>query len=168
MKKSMLHLVTMLVLGLVSVGSTALAQSKVDDKLFSYTAPKGWTVRDFPGVASRISHAPPANGFAANINVVNEKAPMPLDKYLVAAEKQLKTLPGFKSGGSKPFSTAKGIKGVRVIYEQEAQGKKLRQLAYVFPGKSGLKFVVTMSALSSDGTKYDTQFDAAAKTFIVK
>src|SRR6266481_3355461 len=49
---------------------------------FSYDPPQGWQIITFPGLKYRISHGPTQNGFAPNINVIDEPFRGTLAEYV--------------------------------------------------------------------------------------
>ncbi len=145
----------------------ALAQTKLSEKPFSMTVPAGWQVRTVPGLKFKVAVGTPGNGFAPNISVVDEPTRASAAAYADASEKQLQTLEGYKKLGRVPFKTAQGVSAVRLTIQTRQQTKDLRQHAYLIPGK-GVMFVVTASALATDGTKHDKAVNAALMTFAVK
>src|SRR5262245_26793122 len=73
---------------------------------FSYCPPSGWAMQHVPGLKYSIAAGPAANGFAPNINVVDEKAGMNLDEYVDANKKMLsKAFKGYKEIGKTEFKT---------------------------------------------------------------
>jgi len=153
------------------VGRADGPQTVVAPGLFSYQAPPGWTAQDSPISKYKVSFAPPVNGFAANINVVIDKAAMSLNDYVTASLSQLKATPmlvNVKVVSQQPFQTAGGLDGQRVVVT-DAMGKMdLQQTFYFFDGGSNAKLVVTASCLSSDGAADAPLFDAALKTFTLE
>ena len=145
----------------------ALAQGRLSEPAggFSYLPPAGWHIRTLPGLKYKISYAMPANGFAPNINVVDEVSAMPLDKYLqlsmVGMRKAYTKLRVLKQA---PFVTASGVPGERLAVEGVVGDKHMHQIFYVFPANNR-KIVVTASSLASDGGKYDAATDKSIKTF---
>ena len=132
---------------------------------FSFIPPDGWQVREFPGMKYKIAHGRPVDGFAPNINVVDEPFPGSLDEYakanLVAMAKAFKD---FRVISQETFETTSGEPGVRIIYEATQNGLLLRQSFHCF-GKDDMKFVVTCSTLAEGGEKLDDAFKACINTF---
>jgi hypothetical protein len=138
---------------------------------FSYVPPERWVLRDFPGYKYKFAVGQPSEGFAPNIGVVDEYAPVTLDDYVAGS---LRVLPQmYEKMGSNPpkvlsqaeFTTDSNERGIRVVTESERGGKKMRQTYYFFDGKNGNKFVVTCSVLAAGGESYDKLFDTSMKTF---
>lgn len=138
---------------------------------FSYVPPEQWILRDFPGYKYKFAFGQPSEGFAPNINVADEYAPVTLDDYVAG---NLRVMPQMyeKTGGNNfrvlsqaEFTTDSKQRGVRVITESEMNGKKMRQSFYFFDGGGGKKFVATCTVLAEGGESYDRLFDASMKTF---
>jgi len=101
-----------------------------------------------------------------------------LGEYVQLNLKQMnQRLPGFHLRGQTPFVTTFGLRGVRMVAEDQPTGPKLQptgpklqQVFYLFSGRGKVKFVVTASTLASDGAKYDSAIaiNAAMKTFTIK
>lgn len=133
---------------------------------FSYQPPAGWHIRTFPGLKYKICYTTPANGFAPNINTVDEVAPVPMGPYMQASIAQMKrAYANLHVVSQKPFVTASGIQGARLVTDGVAAGKHMHQVFYVFPGTNNRKYVLTASSLASDHGKYDAATDQAMKTF---
>jgi hypothetical protein len=132
---------------------------------FSFVPPKGWTIREFPGLKFKIAAGPAAAGFAPNINVVDESFGGSLAEYV---KLNLDTLPKvFQKSrvvNQGAFKTNAGLEGARAITENEQNGKLLRQTFYFFP-RGDRQFVVTCSVLAEGGEKLDAVFEASMKTF---
>ena len=135
---------------------------------FSFCPPQGWTLKSFPGMKYSIAAGSPSNGFAPNINVVDEAAEMSLAAYVDANKKMLsKAFKSYKEVGKSEFKTNSGLKGTRLIIENDQGGTMLRQTFNFFSGTGDKKFVVTCSALASGGEKLDEVFEASLKTFVL-
>ena len=132
---------------------------------FSFVAPEGWTVREFPGQKYQIVFGPVENQFASNINVVEEAYTGTVDNYLKATKELLpKAIKKYRLIKQEPFKTTEGIKTQRLIIEGEQQGHLLRQAFYLFPSPTKM-FVVTCSTVSAGGEKLDVTFESSMKTF---
>ncbi len=133
---------------------------------FSYVPPPGWHTKPFPGLKYKICYTNSLGGFAPNINILEETAAVPLDKYMqisLVGMKQAYTT--FAILSQKPFVTASGIRGVRMVVNGTTGGRNMHQVFYVFPGANDRKYVVTASSLASDGNRYNAATDASMKTF---
>lgn len=136
---------------------------------FSYTPPNGWRVTEIPGLKYRVAVTTPAQGFAPNINVVDESFSGTIQEDVRRNLEALqKGLPEFKSLGQSAFTTTSGLKGAKLVTQSRQQGRLLRQVIYFLPGRGDRKYVVTFSGLAEEGGKYDPQVDAAVKTFVLK
>jgi|GEM_PF-792619 len=132
---------------------------------FSYDPPKGWNVREFPGMKFRISHAAAEGGFASNINVVDEKFAGGLSTYADANVVNLKKFfQKFTLLSRKDFLTDGKVKGIQIVTTNEQQGRMLRQIFYIF-ARDNIKYVVTCTALASKGDALDATFEKSMKSF---
>ena len=62
------------------------------------------------------------------------------------------------------FKTTAGLGGMRLVTENEQQGRPLRQTFYMFcDGEKA--WVVTCSALADGGKTFDSAFEKSMKTF---
>ena len=135
---------------------------------FSFCPPQGWTIQSFPGLKYSIAAGPAANGFAPNINVVDETADASLAAYVDASKKMLsKAFKGYKELSKREFKTTSGLKGTRMVIQSDQNGTPIRQAFYFFAGTGDKKFVVTCSALASAGEQFDEVFEASLKTFVL-
>jgi hypothetical protein len=135
---------------------------------FSYVPPVGWHIRTFPGLKYRMSYVM-ASGFAPNINVVDETAPVPLNKYVQMNLTQMtRVYTVFHVLGQSPFVTSSGLHGIRLASTGTVAGKHVHQIFYLFPAPSSRKIVVTASWLAADGEKYTRAVDGSMKTFALK
>jgi hypothetical protein len=168
MNKLYVALFAFLFLTSVSKAQETIAPLTEAEGGFSYSPPKGWKISEVPGLKYKLSVGTPANGFAPNINVVDEAFSGTLDEYVEANLKTMEgVFKGFKKLGKTSFDTKSGLKGVRVVIEDNQQDKILRQTFYFFERKDGKKAVVTCSVLVEDGAKYTTVFDISMSTFSV-
>jgi hypothetical protein len=132
---------------------------------FSYDPPKDWQIMDFAGMKYRISHGPAANGFAANINVVEEKFSGSLNKYVDLNLDSMKNLlPEMTILKREDFQTEDRAEAIRLITQNKQQGRMLRQTFYFF-SNSSRKYVVTCTALADKGDGLDTAFADSMRTF---
>ena len=134
---------------------------------FSYDPPKGWRILEFPGLKYRISAGVSENGFAPNMNVVDESFRGPLTEYVdLNLENMKKMFVDFKVLKREDFQTEDGLPAVRVVSEDTQQAKRLRQTFCFFNG-SNRKYVVTCTAPADGGEKLDASFAESTKTFRV-
>jgi hypothetical protein len=133
---------------------------------FSYSPPPGWKIRTFPGLKYKICYAAPAHGFAPNIDVVDETAPMSLAEYMRVSMTHMHLVYAkFHVVTQGAFLTSSSLHGVRLVSNGTINGKNVRQIFYVFPAAKNRKIVVTVSWLASDGNKYTAASDGAMKSF---
>lgn len=147
----------------------AAAPARVSEADFSYVPPPGWKVAPFPGLKNHIVYTHPLDGLPPNVNFVNEYANIPLAQYSQVSIQQLNLhFPGFHLQSQAPFTTNAGLRGVKITVQSKPQGKVLRQVFFLLPGRGPIKYVITASTLASDGAKYDGVVNAMIKTFTVK
>jgi hypothetical protein len=133
---------------------------------FSFQAPKGWQLREFPGMKYRIALGPAANSFSPNINIVDEAFSGPLKSYVDANRSTLERMSiQLTVLKREPFATASGMKGERMVITSLQQTSLLRQTFYFLPGPKGKYFVVTCSALAAGGEALDSTFEESIRTF---
>ena len=133
---------------------------------FSYLPPAGWKIRTFPGLKYKICYTTPAGGFAPNINVVDETAPVSLAEYIRVSMAHMNlAYSQFQLLSQAPFVTSSGLHGVRLVSRGTMNSRSVRQIFYVFPAPSSRKIIVTASWLATDGDKYTRAADGAMKTF---
>lgn len=134
---------------------------------FSYDPPPGWRITNFPGLKYKIAAGTPENGFAPNINIVDETYSGSLSDYVELNIQNLKrVLPTSQVLKREDFQTNDALASIRLITERHDAniGKDLRQTFYFFENGSH-KFVVTCSALADGGDDLDTLFEQSMKTF---
>ena len=156
-----------LVLSLISIGYAKKPprQHYEESGGFSYDPPSGWQIVEFPGLKYRISHGPVENGFAPNINVVDEEFSGTLAAYIDGNLKNMeKILIKFKVLSRVNLRTHDNEAAVKIITENEQQGRMLRQ-TFFFIGSENRKYVVTCSTIADGGNKFDTIFLESLKTF---
>jgi hypothetical protein len=153
--------------------SVAVAPSRADEPRrhhesaggFSFVPPKDWVVRDFPGLKYKVVVGPQTADFAANIVVIDETFAGSLEAYAQGSIKSLeRVLKDFEIVKKDDLETAAGLPVKRLIIVDEQNGRKLRQIFYLF-GQGEKKLTVTCSALRDADTKHDAVLEKAMKTF---
>jgi len=128
------------------------------------TPPSGWKEASFPP-AKKVWVGPPANGFAPNINIVEEAYGGSLDKYVEGSiATAQKTLTNFQQLGKSDFTSTAGVKAVKLVSNNEQGGRMLRQTFYFFDN-GPKKYIVTCTCLLPDGDRLAPTFEEAMKTF---
>ncbi len=139
------------------------------DGALSFELPQGWLTREMPGMKNYLAFGAPAQGFAPNINIVDEQAKMTLEQYQAACLAGMtKIMPDFKLAENAEFVTAAGVSGRRLVVTNTQGQIALRQVFFLLSGRDPIKFVVTCSALAADGETHDLEFDAAAQSILIK
>jgi hypothetical protein len=138
---------------------------------FSFNVPSDWMIEEIPGQKYRMVFAPAVDGFAPNINVVDEPSLGSIDGYVTA---RLRGLPKrFESASGKEFKTLTqtdfitkfGQRGIRIVTQMEINGRVLRQAEYFFQGREGRVLVVICTVPAYGGEAYEKMFDESMKTF---
>jgi hypothetical protein len=132
---------------------------------FSFIPPDGWQIRTIPRLKFKVATGPAADGFAPNINIVDESFNGSVDDYaqanLANLQRALKQVRLLKED---QFTTAKGMQAPRMVIEHDFNGKPLHQTFYMF-SNGATKFVITCSALAQDGDRLAPVFESAMRTF---
>ncbi len=168
-----LVLLTWLVCFVVSPLSSTQTGAKyvAEDGMFSFSIPDGWTLREIPGRKYKVAFAAPTNGFAPNINIVDEAFSGALDVYVdgnlkIMAEGYEKLgIENFKMLSREAFTTTTKQSGIRLLTQSEVNGNPIRQTFYFFNGKDGRKLVVTCTCPAPGGETLDPIFEKSMKTF---
>jgi len=147
------------------------AKYVAEDGMFSFSIPEGWTLREIPGRKYKVAFAATADGFAPNINIVDEAFSGALDVYVdgnlkIIVEGYEKVgFKNFKVLSREAFTTTTKQAGIRLLTQSEANGNPIRQTFYFFNGKDGRKLVVTCTCPAAGGESYDPIFERSLKTF---
>ena len=139
--------------------------------VFSYQAPAGWSVKDVAMSKYKVCCDAPKDGVTANINVVVQPYPKSLADYVAFNKEQLKATSALQNViivDEKPFTTAGGLAGTRLVITDTVFRTNLEQTFYFFAGNGDAKFVVTASCAVSAAQGYAPTFDASLKTFSIK
>jgi len=126
----------------------------------------GWNVRDFPGLKYKMVITEPVDGFAANLNVVDEAFGGSMEQYLELSVQTVKKLFKAEVLGQAPFS-ADNAKGMKLVTNTQHNELKLRQIFYVFDNSNGMKVVVTASSLLNSADENEKKFDTMVGSFRV-
>jgi hypothetical protein len=147
------------------VGFGLLSAGCIKDGGFSFTPPKGWQEKNIPGLKYKAHIGPPSHGFAPNINVLDDSFSGSLNEYIDGNAGSLKkAFPNLKEVRRHAFSTRSGVQGMKLVTNNNFQGKNLRQTAYFFANGSK-KYVVTCSCAGEDARRLEPVFDEAMATF---
>jgi hypothetical protein len=138
--------------------------------VFSYHAPKGWSITDTSLSTYKIATDVRKNDFAANINIVVQSFPNSLSEYVELNKQQIPsstTLQNVKFSDQQPFTTASGLQGSAP--DGSRHGKKYLHAAGVllFSGTGEAKLVVVCTSLAGEGARMTPIFDASMKSFTV-
>ncbi len=114
---------------------------------YAITPLQNWETKDFPGLKYKMVITQPVEGFAANLNIVDEPFSGSMDEYMKLSIKTVQQLFKAEVLSEVPFSAS------------NADELKLRQIFYVFTNSSGMKVVVTASSLRTNAREYESKFD---------
>jgi hypothetical protein len=133
---------------------------------FSYLIPENWLIGKIDGMDYQMVRDKAANGFAPNVNFLQEKNNYRFEEYYKLNVKQLvEYMTDYKEILADAFATDSGMKGKRLICSNKQVGKNLVQAYYFFEKKDKTKIIITGSALLDDKDKYLPVFDSIAKSF---
>ena len=142
-----------------------------EPNLFSYQAPKGWTLKSLPSATYKAACDIKGDNIGAVITVEMDKKAGSLQDYSqqsLANNKKLFAEAKIEIGTPQPFDTISGIKGIRVPIALSANGNSIPFIDYFFEGKSDAKLTVSCSCPVADKDRYASIFDAAMKTFTLQ
>jgi hypothetical protein len=132
---------------------------------YSICPPKSWQATEFPGLKYHIFSGPVFNGFAPNINFVDQQYDSSLSEYVDLNIAQMRQLfNNFILVSRTNFSTNDNMSGERLVVIAEHYSKKIKQIFYFF-SKENIKIVITCSVLADGEELYDEIFDESIKTF---
>lgn len=152
------------VVGVLLLTALALAR-QLSEGPFEFTVPAGWTVQSHPQLRFQLALGPGKHKERPTINILPDSSPLSISKYCQQNEELLaKQIKAVKIKGKSYFTTAKGVRGVKLI----VRAGELIQVFYLFPGKGDAKYVVTCTTPTSQAAKWMPQFDKSMKTFVVK
>jgi hypothetical protein len=137
----------------------------LDKGLFSYEAPAGWSVPEMT-LSHPVALGPMKDGFAPNIHVDIQSSPKSLDAYVTENLRAVRAaFPDFRLVSRRPFTTAAGLDGIRVVITDKVDKFYLQQMFYFLDGGSNQKLIISACCLMADGIRYAPIFDASIKTF---
>jgi len=132
---------------------------------FSYDPPAGWQAREFPGLKYRVTYGARTNEFAPNINVIDETFSGTLAAYVDAnLEVMRKLFTRLTVVSRKEFKTQDGQPVIRVVTQDEQQGRALRQTLFFF-SNSSRKYIATCTTLADGGEGLDSTFEKSMTSF---
>jgi hypothetical protein len=132
---------------------------------FSYVPPVGWRVSDFPGLKYKVVTGTPVNGFAPNLNFIEENANLPLADYVDASITSMRAMLGdFRLIAKEAFTTREGLRGYKVVHENRQMNQLLRQCQYMFEN-GRQKIVITGTAPATGANELAAVFDECARSF---
>lgn len=132
---------------------------------FSFCPPKGWAIRDMPGMKYKYAIFI-AEGYTPLMSVVDEETADSLEVFTSTYLKSIKhNFPDLTDITTSDLLTTSGLKGSRHVVTVTQQGKLLRQSLFFIDGGNGTKYLFKGSALAKDGDSRDAGFLASAQSF---
>ncbi|MDR0472967.1 MAG: hypothetical protein LBH43_04795 [Treponema sp.] len=133
---------------------------------FSMHIPKGWEIRDMNQKYLMII-GPVEDNFSPNINFVDEQYSGQIPEYIDAAIALISQFyADLEVIENENFMTNTGLEGSFITLHGRINEIEVRQKIYVIPNKiKSMVMVITGSASSASGTKFDMLFDECIKTF---
>jgi hypothetical protein len=135
--------------------------------VFSYQAPPGWRVLPLPRIENPISTDPEQREAAPYIQVDTAASAASLADFAEANKKSMKAMvPSTLFLEEKPFATAAGVQGIRIVATAHPGKRDQQAIYYLFEGPQKTKFVVIANVAPAAFEKNAPLFDAAMKTFV--
>lgn len=133
---------------------------------FKFRPPADWVVREFPGLKYKIHHAASKDGFAPNMNFVDEAFAGKFDEYIAASKTSIVAVLKAKiTAPSAAFKLDSGLPCTRSVFEANQQGRDLRFISFLIRLDDKKVVNVTFSSLLADGDKWDAAVTESIRTF---
>jgi hypothetical protein len=137
---------------------------------FSFVPPRDWDAHQIAGMEFLVylgpGEPPPALEFRRDLSVPDDA-----DAVEFARQTSAKVYEASELIEAADFTTDSGLRGKRIVLENETQkdGKpaRIKQIVYLFPN-GGDTHAFWGSAASESDTKFDSDFDAVAKSYRVE
>jgi hypothetical protein len=133
---------------------------------FSICPPRGWTVREIPGLSYKIFYGKSIYDFIPNICFADEYYEGSLSEYLSLNNKNMNILfPNMMEIiKTENFQTNNSINGLKQVTINLNSGRMLKQVYYFFSNGAS-KIVITCSVPTGISQDYEALFDESIKTF---
>ncbi len=142
------------------------AEQRLQLEGFSLVPPSVLPVkREIPGFKFPFFFAPPKDGFAPNLNFVDEPFGAEWDAYVNATLENIKT--GLKAEILAPpavFELPSKLRCTRIVYRSAVTGQPVRGTCYLIQLNPRKVIVVTFSSLPADGDKWDAPIAESIRT----
>ena len=112
--------------------------------------------KEIPGFKFPFFFAPPKDGFAPNLNFVDEPFEAAWDAYVNASLEGIKT--GLKADILTPpaaFELPSKLRCTRIVYRSTVTGQAVRGNCFLIQLNPRRAIVITFSSLPADGDKWD-------------
>ena len=149
--------VLLAVLALAPLRAQPAAEQRLQLDGFSFQPPQVLPVKkEIPGFKFPFFFAPPKDGFAPNLNLVDETFDAEWDAYVKASLENVKS--GLKAEISVPpaaFEMTSKLRCTKFVYRSAVTGRELRHTCYLIQLNPRKAIIVTFSAFPTDGEKWD-------------
>ncbi len=140
----------------------------VEPGAFSYIPPEGWNIETMPGMRYKLAMGPEINGETANINVVEERYPGPIDDYVEASLNSIEVmLQEFELDHRGSITTDTGEVSPWLEFRHLQFGQTYRQRMYFFAAADNMYYLMTCTihSVHHDKDVFFPRCDNAAKSF---
>jgi len=162
-----LLLAVLALLAVVPARALTAAEQRLQLDGFSLVPPSVLLVkREIPGLKFPVFFAPPKDGFAPNLNFVDEPFEAEWGAYVNATLEGIKT--GLKAEILTPptaFELPSKLRCTRIVYRSAVTGKTVRGTCYLIQLNPRKAVVITFSSLPADGDKWDAPIAESIRTF---
>ena len=122
--------------------------------------------KEIPGFKFPFFFAPPKDGFAPNLNFVDEPFEAEWDAYVKATLEVIRT--SLKADVLTPaaaFDLPAKLRCTRIVYRSAATGHELRQTCFLIQLNPGKAIIITFSSLPAEGDNWDAPIAESIRTF---
>ncbi|MCL2444092.1 MAG: hypothetical protein FWD13_11615 [Treponema sp.] len=167
MKKTMILCCILTVIFVLNISAQQLGDIYTERSAgFTMAMPAGWQTQNFNQKYLSIV-GPQDRGLTPNIGFADEDYSGPTSGYIDAALGLFPVIfSDFTLLNRSTFTTDSGIVGETITYRCTMGSIQVRQKMYVFPNRRGTSvMIISCTAPSVNGERYDPIFDASVKTF---
>ena len=134
---------------------------------YSYDLPLGWKFMTLPTFRNPIATDPKQVASSPYIQVDEVTSTTSLADFTAANKEQMKKMvPSTVFIDEKPFVTAAGKKGVRIIVTCHVGKDDRKAIYFLLEGPNKVTFVILCNTLASSFDQNEPIFDAAMKSFV--
>ncbi len=157
-------------LALLLIATAAWAElgplHKEDAGKFEFRPPAGWKVMEFGGLKYKIHHAAAKDGFAPNMNFMEEAFAGDFKDYPPQAMRMVETMMKAKiTAQPVAFKLDSGLPCSRSVFEANQQGRDLRFISFLNRLDDKKVVIATFTSLLADSDKWDASVAESIRTF---